>query len=173
MVLNRSMNITQDLHYAGPLADVLPILRSEELAFRRIQELGTPEYTFTHNEVNGKPTTEVTVTVDAGELPDRAAMFVGKYVTATVKSVETVTSAGAQIDYALSAKLPVKVAARMLLVDAGAVTAGRLEVHLNVSIPFAGAMIERKIAEEIPKVLAKDVKLVNELIVEKRGQAHD
>lgn len=97
-------------------------------------------------------------------------MFVGKNASVTVTSLETVTDAGAQIDYLISTKLPVKCSARMLLVNSGTSTAGKLEIHLSVSVPIAGAMIERSIENKIPHILDKDTELVNEILERKRSE---
>ncbi|QJC21429.1 DUF2505 domain-containing protein [Arcanobacterium buesumense] len=167
------MNITHDLHYGGTLTEVLEVLSSEELVFRRLQEVGHPDYDVVREEVDGKARTTLTVVAGPNQIPDQLSMFLGKSATVTITSVETVTDAGAQIDYLVSTKLPVKCTARILLVDTDSGTAGKLELQLKVSVPFAGAMIERGIENKVPEILVKDTALVNELLVKARGEYND
>ncbi|USR79776.1 DUF2505 domain-containing protein [Arcanobacterium pinnipediorum] len=164
------MNITHDLHYGATLMEVLDVLRSEELLFGRLQKVGHPDYELAHDIVDGKKRTEVTISAGPNQIPEQVAMFVGKNASVTVTSLETVTDAGAQIDYLISTKLPVKCSARMLLVNSGTSTAGKLEIHLSVSVPIAGAMIERSIENKIPHILDKDTELVNEILERKRSE---
>ncbi|QRV02573.1 DUF2505 domain-containing protein [Arcanobacterium phocisimile] len=164
------MNITHDLHYGGTLTEVLEVLRSEELVFRRLQEVGNPDYELVHDDVEGKARTTLTVIAGPNQIPDQLSMFLGKSATVTITSVETVADAGAQIDYRVSSKLPVKCVARILLVDTGSGTAGKLELQLNVTVPFAGAMIERGIESKVPEILVKDTALVNELLAKRSEQ---
>ncbi len=169
-MLNRNMNITEDLHYAAPLEDVLALFRSEELVFRRLQEVGHPDYEFEADTVDGKHRTTVSLAINSAQLPDQAATFLGKHITAQIIGVENVGDVGAHIDYTINTKLPMSFKARMLLVSSGATTAGKLEIHMDVNIPFAGSMIERSVASKIPRVIRQDTELVNTLLVERRAK---
>ncbi|MDO4887774.1 MAG: DUF2505 family protein [Actinomycetaceae bacterium] len=150
------MDITSNLSFDASPEQVVRALLSPELAAKRAALAKVDDYT---HDVNGN-TAVTTINVPAERLPSKARSFARNGAKATITS----TASGTSVDYKVDLHgLPAEVSARVDLTGTDTTT-GTLNANLNVKIPLVGGKIEKRAAGMVDRVLAKDAKLVSEVI---------
>ena len=162
------MQVKHEAQYQASPARVCEVLLSEELAQKRAAALGVTDYFFERKESGPLIQTVTRVSMPASALPEQSRRMLSNGLEVTVESSSRSGAAAETIDLAVQVKgAPVSAAATITLAESsGAIanTDALINVSFQVRVPFLGAAIEKKAAEQIPSILANDAALVNSLL---------
>ena len=152
------MDISTTQTYNASPSAVAQALLSSELAAKRAKLARVDDYTHT---VDGSKATTV-VNVPAERLPSKARTFARNGAKVTITTV----ASGDSVTYTVDPHgLPAEVSAALKL-SGDATTTADLSATLKVKIPLFGGKIEKRAAGMVDRLLAKDAKLVEEVIEE-------
>ena len=156
------MRIHETTTYPAPLADVVDALISRELAEARARAFKAEQPRHT---VDGLTATTV-VPIPADQVPDFARPFLKNTSEITItQEWDGRGPAKAHAPFNVNVgKLPVVITLAQDLVADGETTRCTFSGELKVKIPIVGGRVEKKIAEQLTKLLRKDTAIVTKII---------
>ncbi|MFT3943459.1 MAG: DUF2505 domain-containing protein [Ancrocorticia sp.] len=154
------MRIKQSITLDATTEQIVAALLSEELAAKRMKVLGVDDF---HHKLEGNvAVTEANVPAD--QLPSKARSFAKNGVKATI----TARASGTNVTYMLDAHgLPVSLTWAVALSGANP-TLANIEGDLKVKIPMIGSRIEKAAGERVDRLIAKEAKLISDVIAEQQ-----
>lgn len=154
------MHFDADTVYPGPLADVLDVLLSDDLAQARASLVGTD---LTHERTDLEATTSGKV--DPTKLPQAARRFIKDAMTIGVTQAWQTSGTTARGTFTFdTGSLPVAITLTQDLTEKDGSTASQISGDVKVRIPLLGSTIEKKAVSRLQSILNRDTKLVASIL---------
>ncbi len=152
------MRIKQSITLDATTEQIIAALLSEELAAKRMKILGINDF---HHTLEGNVAlTEASIPAD--QLPSKARSLARNGVKATI----TAQASGNTVEHTLDAHgFPVSLNWTIALTE-GTPTVANVEGELKVKIPMIGSRIERAAGDHVDRLIAKEAKLIADVIAE-------
>ncbi|MFC5369227.1 DUF2505 domain-containing protein [Arcanobacterium bovis] len=158
-------------HIDADISRILHVLPSQELANARAQHLGLTQYTFTTSlNDNVDPqvdsvTSALIATIDATKFPAQLRTLLPNGLNVTIETQQLPAGDGANIHYDVTIKgAPVNIDVVAKIVRENATTTLSYMGEVKVHVPFLGGGVEKKVVAQLPKVLERDARIIENTV---------